>query len=482
MSELIAFILNSGDRLIIWYFLVLNSFYALLILLSVPELWKHWKITHSDNLTRYLSSEALPPISVLMPAYNMEAGIVHSAKAQLSLQYPQHEVIVVNDGSTDGTMEELHTAFDLFEIPPAIPRRIPTEPVRAYYRSRRQPGLLVIDKDNGGKSDALNAAISAARYPLVVAVDADTMMQPDALIRLARTFLVGSPVAAAGGTIRVANGCDINRARVTKPALSKNYLAAIQVPEYLRAFLFGRLGWNRLGGNLIVSGAFGLFQRQHLLEIGGYKTGNVVEDLDLVVRLHKNLRDRGIEYRVAFIPDPVAWTEVPSDLRTLARQRERWHRGLVKTMLDHRRMLFNPRYGIIGMITFPFFFFGEMLAPVVELVGYLLTFVGLYAGFVDVDFALLFLAVALGYQMLLSTWAVILEEATFRVYERPRDFVRLILYAFLEPFGYRQLTVVWRLQGFWNAMRGLTHWGEMQRKGFATPEDSITPEVRDVAA
>lgn len=480
--ETLTQVIDAGDGIIIVYFLLLNSFYALLILISIPELWNHWKITHSDNVSRYVSSEALPPISVLVPAYNMQAGIVDSVRAQLALQYPLHEVVVVNDGSGDATLARMHEAFDLYEVPPAIPRRIETQPVRAYYRSRRAPTLLVIDKDNGGKADALNAAINAARYPLVVAVDADTIMMPDALVRLARTFVLDSQIVAAGGTIRVANGCEIHRARVTRPGLSKRFLAAVQVPEYLRAFLFGRLGWNRLGGNLIVSGAFGLFQRKYLLRIGGYSTGNVVEDLDLVVRLHRLMHERGKDYRVTFIPDPLAWTEVPSDLRTLGRQRERWHRGLVRTLLSHRRMLFNPRYGRIGLVTIPFFFFGEMLAPVVELVGYLLTAVGLWAGALNGQFALLFLAVALGYQMMLSIWAVMLEEATFRVYERPRDFARLLLYSFVEPFGYRQLTVVWRLRGFWNAVRGLTDWGEMNRHGFSSGKNLRDRARRSAAA
>lgn len=469
-----GWLVTTIDSGIIWYFLAVNSFYGLLLLLSIPEIWKHWKMSSSEDVNRYVGSDVLPPISILMPAYNMEASIVTSVRAQLALSYPRHEVVLINDGSTDDTFEKLSRAFDLFEIPPAIPRRLRTEHVRGYYRSRSAPGLLVVDKENGGKSDALNAGLGAARFPLVLAVDADTMVEPDALLRLARVFVSGRPVAGAGATIRVANGCRIEDGRVTEARVPRRFLPGVQVPEYLRAFLFGRLGWNRLGGNLVVSGAFGLFHRQYMLEIGGYATDNVVEDLDLVVRLHRHLRKRGEPYEISFIPDPVAWTEVPSDLRTLGRQRERWHRGLILTMTRHRDMMFNPRYGTVGTVMFPFFFFGEMLAPVVELVGYVLTGFGLAFGVVDTEVALLFFAAALGYGMLLSIWAVILDEVTFRSYARHRDFAWMLLFAFLEPFGYRQLTVAWRLRSFWSAFRGRTHWGEMRRTGFE--------EVHDAAA
>lgn len=476
--ELLYEALEGVDRTIIWYFFALNSFYALLLFLSIPEIWSNWKFTASDNLHRHLKSEALPPISVVVPAFDMESTIVEAVRSQLSLRYPTHEVIVVNDGSTDDTLERLRHAYQLFEVPPAIPRRLDTKPVRAYFRSRVAPGLMVVDKVNGGKADALNAGLCAARYPLVVAADADTLIEQDALLRLVRPFLVGEPVVAAGGTIRVANGCEIRDARVVRPRLSTQFLAAVQVPEYLRAFLFGRLGWNRLGGNLIVSGAFGLFRRDLLIEIGGYQTGHVVEDLDVVVRLHKHLRDQKAEYDIPFIPDPVAWTEVPSDLRTLGRQRDRWHRGLVRTMVAHRRMLFKPKYGRVGWILYPFFAFGEMLAPVVELIGYIFTVAALILGVINWHFAALFLTVAIGYQMMLSIWAVILDEATFRIYPQRRDFFRLLLYAFAEPFGYRQLTVYWRLRGFVGALMGRAGWGGMERHGFHEAEREA---MRDAA-
>ena len=466
MYDLFVSFIVAADHAIIWYFLAVNSFYALLLLLAVPEIWKHWNIMRLEDLKSYVGSEALPPISIIIPAHNMEASITESVAAQLALEYPQHEVIVVNDGSDDDTMHRLQASFDLYEVPPAFPRQIKTQPVRAFYRSRTHSRLLVIDKENGGKADSLNVALTSARYPLVVAVDADTLVARDALLRLVRPFLLGENVAAAGGSIRVANGCKVDHAHVIDARVPRDFLSAVQVPEYLRAFLFGRLGWNKLGGNLIISGAFGLFQRHYLLDIGGYTSGNVVEDLDIVVRLHEHLRKEGIPYDIPFVPDPVAWTEVPSDLRTHGRQRERWHRGLIVTMVSHLRLLFNPKFGRVGMVTMPFFFFGEMLAPVAEVVGYLLTILGMALGILSLQFALLFFSVALGYQVLLSISAVILEETTFSVYGRFSDLLRLVGYALVEPFGYRQLTVFWRLKGFWNALWGFKHWGEMRRQGF----------------
>ncbi|MFQ5703643.1 MAG: glycosyltransferase [Gemmatimonadales bacterium] len=466
MYDLFVSLVVTADHAVIWYFLAVNSFYALLLLLSVPEIWKHWNIMRLEDLKALVGSEALPPISIVIPAHNMEASITESVAAQLALEYPQHEVIVVNDGSDDKTMRRLRDSFDLYEVPPAFPRRIKTQPIRAFYRSRTRSQLLVIDKENGGKADSLNAAVSSARYPLVVAVDADTLVARDALLRLVRPFLLGEHVAAAGGSIRVANGCRIEHAHVVEPRVPRQFLSAVQVPEYLRAFLFGRLGWNKMGGNLIISGAFGLFQRHYLLDIGGYTSGNVVEDLDLVVRLHEHLRREGVPYDIPFVPDPVAWTEVPSDLRTHGRQRERWHRGLIVTMAGHLRLLLNPKFGRVGLVTMPFFFFGEMLAPVAEVVGYLLTITGMALGILSLQYALLFLAVALGYQVILSLSAVILEETTFSVYRRFSDLLRLVWYSLVEPFGYRQITVFWRLKGFWNALWGFKHWGEMRREGF----------------
>lgn len=465
MMDVARSILWWGDHGALVYFLLLNTAYAVLLLFSIPELWRHWRLAADEHLQRLLASEALPPLSLLVPAYNEEVTITSSVLSFLTLEYPHLEVVVVNDGSPDGTMDVLLNEFDLYEVPPAFPVVIGTQPVRAYYRSRRHSRLLVIDKANGGKADALNAAMNAARHPFVVAVDADTVIEPDALMRLARPFLLGTNVAAVGGTIRVANNCTVEMGRVTDARVDPRWLPGCQVVEYLRAFLFGRLGWNNLGGNLIISGAFGLFRKEYLRAIGGYRTGNVTEDMDLVVRLHRYLRENGIKAQLPFIPDPVAWTEVPSSIAVLGRQRERWHRGLIATLWEHRVMMCNPRYGTIGMVAMPFYLFGELLAPVVELFGWLALALGLAIGAVDGRFAMLFLAVAIGYGMLLSLWAIVLEEMSFRKYKRRSDFWRLLGFAVIEGLGYRQLTVLFRLQGFWKYARGVETWGKMTREG-----------------
>jgi cellulose synthase/poly-beta-1,6-N-acetylglucosamine synthase-like glycosyltransferase len=469
LAGFLAAVAPWSEGIVLFYFLAINSFYALLLILSIPELWTHWHLSEDEHVQRILGADALPPLSILVPAHNEEVTIGASVLSFLTLEYPRHEVVLVNDGSKDGTMDRLREAYDLYEVPPAFPVAVPTKPVKAYYRSRRFSRLLVVDKTNGGKADALNAAMNAARYPYVIAVDADTLVEPDALTRLARPFLLGQSVAAVGGTIRVVNGSSVALGRVTDARVDRHWIPGIQTIEYLRAFLFGRLGWNRLGGNLVISGAFGLFRRDFLLAIGGYTTGSVTEDMDLVVRLHRHLAERGIDATMPFIPDPVAWTEVPDNFTVLGRQRERWHRGLIATMLAHKDLLFNPKYGSTGMVSFPFFFFGEMLSPVVEALGWIITALVLVTGRINDEFAVLFLTVAIGYGVLLSVWAVVLEELTFRRYRRAGDFVRLLFYAIIENVGYRQVTVLFRLQAFWKWARKIESWGRMDRKGFGAP-------------
>jgi len=324
----------------------------------------------------------------------------------------------------------------------------------------------VVDKENGGKADALNVGLSFAQGELVCAMDADTLIEADGLQRMVRPFLYATDVVATGGTIRVVNGSEVKFGRVVKTRVPTNALAGMQVVEYLRAFLFGRLGWNRLGGNIIISGAFGLFLRESVLGAGGYLHDTVGEDMELVLRLKRLSYEQGGPGKIAFVPDPVAWTEVPESLRVLGRQRDRWHRGLADVLWRHRRMLLNPRYGVTGLVVFPYYAFVELLAPVIEAAGLVTLALGLIFGIIDWNFAALFYLTAYGLGTALTAFTLILEDLSFHRYETFRDRALLFWWALLENLGYRQLTVYWRLRGLWKFLRGRKDWGAMERKGF----------------
>jgi cellulose synthase/poly-beta-1,6-N-acetylglucosamine synthase-like glycosyltransferase len=416
-----------------------------------------------------LSSKVTPTISILAPAYNEEATIEASLRALLALQYPRLEVIVISDGSKDQTVKVLIDRFDLVPVERIYQQRIKTKPVRALYRSVTYPGLVVVDKENGGKADALNVGLSFARNELVCAMDADTLIEGDGLQRMIRPFLHSLDVVATGGTIRVVNGSEVRFGRVLKTRVPDQLLAGFQVVEYLRAFLFGRLGWNRLGGNLIISGAFGLFRRESVLAAGGYLHDTVGEDMELVLRLRRLSHERGGPGRIAFVPDPVAWTEVPESPKVLGRQRDRWHRGLADAMWRHRRMFLNPRYGVTGLFVFPCYVVIELLAPIVEAAGLIAIATSIFLHTINVQFALLFYLTAYGLGTALTAFTLVLEDLSFHRYETFRDRRLLFWWALLENVGYRQLTVYWRLRGLWKFLRGRKEWGAMQRKGFEQP-------------
>lgn len=471
-ADLASLILIRLEWVSLAYLVLVNSLYAVLLLSASWAMLWHARQMREANLWRVLGSKVAPRISMLAPAYNEAATIGESVRALLTLYYPNLEVVVVNDGSKDTTFAVLQEQFNLVPIHPIYRRQIDTKPVRGLYRSRRHPNLLVIDKDNGGKADALNTGLQLATGELVCAMDADTLIEPDALLRMIRPFFLKRDVLAAGGIIRVVNNSMNQSGRVVVPHAPRRALVGFQVVEYLRAFLFGRLGWNLLGGNLIISGAFGLFRREAVIAANGYAHDTVGEDMELVLRLRRHGYERHGPHQVAFIPDPVAWTEVPESLRVLGRQRDRWHRGLADALWRHRRLLFNPRYGAMGLVVYPYFIFVELIAPLVEALGLCGALVGLLLGVLNGPFAVLFFLSAYGYGLVLTVYTLVLEEMNFHRYEGMRDRWWLLLWALLENFGYRQLTVVWRLRGFYKFWRGRMEWGAMERRGFAHAESA----------
>jgi cellulose synthase/poly-beta-1,6-N-acetylglucosamine synthase-like glycosyltransferase len=470
MSETLGI---SWDQLLVWgqffviaYFLAVNGWYMALLISSLLEMRRHMLLIADESRHLLLSSTLSPTISILAPAFNEEATIEGSLRALLALQYPNLELIVISDGSKDNTVQVLIERFDLVPVKTIYEQRVKTKPVRSLYRSSTYPALVVVDKENGGKADALNVGLSFAKGELVCAMDADTLIEADGLQRMVRPFLFATDVVATGGTIRVVNGSEVKFGRVVRTRVPTNALAGIQVVEYLRAFLFGRLGWNRLGGNIIISGAFGLFRRESVLSAGGYLHDTVGEDMELVLRLKRLSYERGGPGRIAFVPDPVAWTEVPESLKVLGRQRDRWHRGLADVLWRHRRMAFNPRYGVTGLVVYPYYAFVELLAPLFEAIGLISLAVGLFLGIMDWNFAALFYLTAYGLGTALTAFTLILEDLSFHRYDTFRDRALLLSWALLENFGYRQITVYWRLRGLWKFLRGRKDWGAMERKGF----------------
>jgi len=465
-------LLQGLDWAILVYFLGVNGFYLVLLVNATLEMRRHLLSIREETRWRVLGSELAPTVSMLVPGHNEAATVAQSVRALLTLQYPNLEVVFINDGSTDDTMAVLECEFGLVAMHPIYRRRLDHQPIHRLLRSTIKPNLVVVDMANGRKADALNAGLNVASGELVCAIDADTLIEPDALLRMARPFLYGDKVVAAGGTVRVVNGSQVKAGRVLTPRAPRNPLAGIQAVEYLRAFLFGRLGWNRLGGNLIISGAFGLFRRERVIEVGGYLHQTVGEDMELVARLRRRGVEQGTAHRVEFIPDPVAWTEVPESLGVLRSQRDRWHRGLADVLWRNRDVAMRPRYGTLGLVAFPYFIVVELLAPVVELVGLLALGAGLAVGAVNGSFALAFFLVAYGFGILLSCVTLLLDELSFQRYTRISDRLLLVLWAALESFGYRQLTALWRLRGLVRYLRGNTDWGVMTRSGFATPKES----------
>ena len=448
------------------YFTLLASFYLVSSVLAFRFLRRYATRLKSLDVESLVTSGAAPPVALIVPAFNEERSCVESVRALLTLNYPEYEVLVVNDGSTDRTLDVLTEAFGLATAMRLPSAELPTQPLRRILRSAQHPNLWVVDKENGGKSDALNAGLNICRAPLFCTIDADSILEPDALLRATRPFLEDDRMVAVGGIVRIVNGSTVDRGRVRTVRLSPNLLARLQVVEYLRAFLSARVAWSELNASLIVSGAFGLFRRDIVVQAGGYSTGTVGEDMELVVRLHRTCRDRGMVPRVVFVPDPVAWTECPETLAGLARQRNRWQRGLLESLTTHIRMFGNPRYGTVGLLAYPYFLLLEGLGPLIEIAGYVAFAITLAAGLWSPAFVASFLLLAILVGIALSAAAVALEELTFRRYPRWVDLLRLFSAAVVENLGYRQLNQWWRLQGTLAVVRGVRHWGPQQRRGF----------------
>ena len=453
---------------VILYVFIINSIYFVLTITAFFSLRRHHANFSPAEQALLMQSPLTPAISLIVPAHNEAMSVKESVGCMLRLQYPRYEVIVVNDGSKDKTIDILIDEFKLYRSARAPTGELPTQPIRAIYESREPLRLVVIDKMNGGKADAINAGINAASSNLVMVVDCDSIIERDALFHMAKPFLEDPDrVIAVGGTVRAVNDCRIEHGRVRGVQTSRSWIANFQAVEYMRAFFGGRVGFSLFNSMLIISGAFGLFRRDAVLEAGGFNHDTIGEDMELVVRLHHIWQRKKKPYRIAYVAKPVCWTEVPQSMKILHRQRKRWQRGTVESLWRHREMLLNPKFGTVGLFSFPYFFFFEMIGPAVELFGYFLTVVGLIFDIIAPPIAVLFFTVSILFGVLLSTSALVLEEYTVCRYPFPRHSLLLFVAAILENFGFRQILTLWRVQGLIDGIKGKKGgWGHMERRGF----------------
>ena len=458
-----------------FYASVLNLIYIFLIFFARNNLNRqmmYWQFTDREYL---FTPGILPTVSILAPAYNEEKTAIESVHSLLTLEYPEYQVIVVNDGSSDATIDVLISEFELERVDPKQTGSISTAPVNAVYRSAKFTKLLVIDKENGGKADALNTGINFAENDYICSIDSDSLLEPDALLRMTtRIITTDTETIAVGGNILPVNGCTVARGMLQTIRIPGKSIPRLQTIEYLRSFIAGRMGWSHLNALLIISGAFGLFRRQRVLEIGGYMTGRgeyqrdtVGEDMELVVRLVRKMKDTKNRYLIQYAASANCWTEVPEDLSSLYKQRDRWHRGLVEIMTYHRKMLFNPRYGSAGLIAFPYFLMFEFIGPFYEFAGYPLMIIGFLTGALHpAIFVVMFSAVLL-FGMLISMISLVLSEKDV-VYFHRKELATLLLYTVIENFGFRQLMGWVRVFSFTGMLFKSKGWQKLERKGFKT--------------
>lgn len=458
----IALFLIVYQVLILLYFLFLNITYTIITIFAFLFIKRSADATPGlSRLDDLVSLSNLRPISILVPAYNEALNIVNSVRSALQLQYEEFEVIVINDGSTDDTMKELCETFDLIQIDRPPKKTLETAPVHTVLRSRSDPRLWVVDKTNGGKADALNVGLIYSGYPLFCAIDADSLLESDSLLRMGHQFLIDKELIAAGGAVRVLNGCTVKDSRVVEVRAPKGILSNIQISEYLRGFMAGRVAFGEMDSLLIISGAFGIFRKDLVMAISGYRK-TVGEDMDLVLRLHRHCVENKIKYKVRYVPEPVCWTQVPGDMLSLLRQRNRWQRGLVDSLWHNKTMLFNPQYGKAGMIGMPYFFFVELLGPIIEFIGYFGFILFFLFHLLSPTYVVLFFMLSIAWGMWLNAAAVLLDNYTLHKYSRIRDSYKIAILGTLEYFGYRQLVTVERLIGTFQVWR--SHWGTHKRE------------------
>jgi len=448
--------------------------YVFIAIMSSLDLSFYVKKSKYFRFNTIKEFKVLPTISIIAPAYNEDASIIENIRSLLSLEYPKVEVIVVNDGSIDNSLQKVIDYYDMVKVKYAFNESIETAPVRGIYKSTNAAysNLIYVYKENGGKADALNVGINISRSDLFLAIDVDCIIEHDAILRMVKPFLEeegNRKVIAAGGVVRIANSCEIQEGRITKVNFPKNIWAKFQVLEYFRAFTLGRMAWSRANGLLIISGAFGLFDRKLVLAVNGYDRTTVGEDFELVVRLRKYMHYVVKQnYKVAFIPDPLCWTEVPSNFKSLKNQRNRWTRGSIDTVLKHKDMFFNPKYGKMGFLSFPYWVLFEWFAPLIETTGFIYFLLMIIFSSINIQIFLILLVFVFSFSLFFSSFAVYYETLIFNRYKGYKFLFSVVLIAMAEIVFYHPLNLYFALLGNYSYFikKDKKGWGKMKRTAF----------------
>jgi cellulose synthase/poly-beta-1,6-N-acetylglucosamine synthase-like glycosyltransferase len=449
--------------------LVLSGSYLILGIFSAVALRKYLRKNSYVNYNSLVLSPLSPEVSIIAPAFNESKTIIDNIRTLLSLYYNNFEVILVNDGSTDNTLEKIKEEYELTRVHYYFDYHLPCERIRGIYKSKNPSykRLTVIDKKNGGKADSLNAGINICKSSLFISIDADSIIETDSILKLVKPFLEEKDrkVIGAGGVIRIVNSCDVERGHIREIHLPGQMLPRLQVLEYTRAFLLGRMAWSQLDGLMLISGAMGIFDRETVIKGGGYSIKTVGEDMELVVRMRRRMAEEGVKYEVTYIPDPLCWTQVPSDVKSLQTQRTRWTRGLIESLWTHRKIFFNKKYGRLGLLGYPYWFFFEWLAPLIAFSGFIYFIYLIVVNSINWPFYLLLFLFVYTFAVSVSIWAILFEEITYHKYKKKRDVLKLLIAALLEPFFYPMYTY-FAIRGNLESVRGKKGWGKAERKGF----------------
>lgn len=411
------------------------------------------------------------PISILVPAYNEEVTIVDSINSLLNLNYPSYEIIMINDGSKDQTVAKVISHFNLKKVSKPYRKLIPTNEALDIYEGNGKIKIILVDKVNGGKSDALNMGINVCSFPTFLCIDADSMLQSDALQKIVEPFLEDDQMVAVGGDVKISNNLVIDNGEILSIEKPEKLIVIFQMIEYLRVFLNSRISLNGINGNLIISGAFGLYNKQAVVNVGGYTNGLMGEDMEIIMKIHSFYLKNKISYKTSYVPDAICWTQVPEEVKVLKRQRRRWHVGLAQSLKRHRYMFLNPKYGLIGMVSFPYFLFFEYLTPFLEVIGLVTITLSFLLGIIDLNFFLFYLLVYMGFNIIVSMISIIIERYMFSSTMTNKITFQLILFSILESFGYRQIISLFRMG---NIFKKSHNWGEMTRKEKRKVETSKT--------